>query len=172
MAYVYIKLVVGDKLRDGGFVLVGTEHLPTVGHLAKHVYEEVFKHRGVVSSEMNIYVAESVDDNEPTHDAERKALSSSRLQVGRKLTSLEGLYLLAVVESTHVQGKHLITAHAPPLHFMRVFPLIAPIFVRLELRRLPFPCLVVFKSSVDDARISSQNMPLLHASSGHLCCSE
>ena len=143
MSFVYIKLIVaGAPFYEGGFATVQTATFPTVGNLIDFACNEVFKGEGVAPRHVKLYVAESVDDNEPTQDAERTALSSSRLPVGRKLTSLDGFYLLAAVASTHVQGKRLISAHAPPLHSLRI-SLDTPLFARLVLAA-PFPLLGSF----------------------------
>ncbi len=145
MNYVHIKLVVaGDRMRDGGFVFVETGRLINVGHLAKHAYEEVFKHREVVSREMNIHVAELVGSKEPTPEAELAALSTPRLQVGDQIKS--GWFLLAVVEAKHVQGKLPITAQTPP--FISCGFLLSLLFVRLMLRRASLSLARGFKSFV------------------------
>ena len=116
MTFVYIKLVVvGASFSEGGFATVQTAPFNTVGNLIEYACKVEFRREGVVSSQVKLYVAGSVDGNDPTPEAERAALSTSRLQVGRKLNNIEeGLYLLAVVEATHIQGKHHISAHAPP----------------------------------------------------------
>ena len=113
--FVYVKLVVVGEVKRRSYVMVETKHLWSVGHLAKYVYDETFKNRGLVSSEMEFYVVEAEDKANPTEKAELTALSStSPLPIGLVPMSLkQESYLLAVVDSLlPAQGKH---THSPAL---------------------------------------------------------
>ena len=106
--FIYVKLVVVGEVKRRSYVVVETEHLLTVGHLAKYVYDETFKNRGLVSSEMEFFDVEAEDKANPTEKAELAALSTSPLPVGLvpKSSLQQESYLLAVVDSLlPAQGK-------------------------------------------------------------------
>ena len=148
---VYVKIfVVGDSLLNTGFVYsywqVEADRLRgTVANLAKYVCDYLDL-GGVALSKMQLFVAKSEGDSEPTADEELAALSTQRLRVTQQCNTIKsGSFLLAVVDKLRTQGKHQCPRPPSP-RYLRPF-------TQLSLPRLlqratsgPCPMLGIFMS--------------------------